>query len=409
MPDDVLGILEQIAETGHAPDEGCSRFGVGYDDAFERIRTTYLVSAFQRGRSAEKFVIGPFGSGKTHFLRQLMEIASAEDCATAEVRLNKDIDFTKTLLVYREVAREIHVPGQSGRGIQGLLELAVQKVGGSLHEQSGVSEKLLAAWIAGIDQADFADKPYARVLKHALEAQLAGETAVFDQGCRWLAGEVSDRTLVKNLPVSVLSKAEHNRFGRLALLSLCQFVKHAQFRGTVIGFDEAEQGFSVGRRQMSIILSTLKSSMDATSDLRHGSALIVYALTPDLLERIEEYPALQQRVADPAPDHGFFDGKTRAPKIDLTKRGDPLGELQEMGRAFVELLYEAHGSDLSVAKEDTLDRIRTVASDVAETDAAASSRRTMAKRCCSILVNLYENGTLDLAGGSELPSDEPEV
>ena len=409
MPDDVLGILEQIAETGHAPDEGCSRFGVGYEAAFERLRKTYLRSAFGRGRSAEKFVIGPFGSGKTHFLRQLMEVAREEGCATAEVRLNRDIDFTKTIQVYREVAREIRAPGQSARGIQGLLELAVRKVGGSLHAQSEVNEKLVAVWIAGLDQAEFADKSYARVLMHALEAQLAGETAVFEQGCRWLAGEVSDRTLVRDLPVSVLSQAEQNRFGRLALLSLCQFVHHAQFTGTVIGFDEAEQGFDVGRRQMTKILSMLKSSMDATADLRHGSALIVYALTPDLVERIEEFPALQQRVADPGPDQGFFDGNTRAPKIDLTKRDDPLTELQAMGRAFVELLYEAHGSDLNVSKEATLDRILGVASDVAETDAAASSRRTMAKRCCSILVNLYDNGTLDLAGDSKHPGDEPEV
>ena len=70
-----LDIFEQIAETGHAPKFGCHLFGVGYDDAIERLRQKYLEERFERGKSAEKFVVGTFGSGKTHFLRHLAEIA----------------------------------------------------------------------------------------------------------------------------------------------------------------------------------------------------------------------------------------------------------------------------------------------------------------------------------------------
>ena len=76
----VVGILERVAENGHAPKAGCHLFGVGYEDAFARLRKTYFVDRFQNGGSAEKFVVGPFGSGKTHFLRELLEIAVSEDC-----------------------------------------------------------------------------------------------------------------------------------------------------------------------------------------------------------------------------------------------------------------------------------------------------------------------------------------
>ena len=58
----VLDIFEQIAESGHAPKYGCRLFSVGYEDALERIRVQYLESRFDRGLSAEKFVVGPFGN-----------------------------------------------------------------------------------------------------------------------------------------------------------------------------------------------------------------------------------------------------------------------------------------------------------------------------------------------------------
>ncbi len=113
MAVDVIAMIERMAEYGTAPHDGCALFGVGYDEAFARLRSKYFEARFARGDSAEKFVVGPFGSGKTHFLRQLMEIARALECVTAEVTLNKDLDFTKSLIVYREVVRAMRagLPG----------------------------------------------------------------------------------------------------------------------------------------------------------------------------------------------------------------------------------------------------------------------------------------------------------
>ena len=94
MEIDVLALLESLAEKGTPPTDGCTLFGVGYDDAFERLKRTYLERRFSNGGSAEKFVVGPFGSGKTHFLRQFLEIARDMDCVTAEVPLTRSFDIT---------------------------------------------------------------------------------------------------------------------------------------------------------------------------------------------------------------------------------------------------------------------------------------------------------------------------
>ena len=59
-------------------------------------------------------MVGPFGSGKTHFLCQLMEIAAAQGFATSEVSLNKDLDYSNRLLVYKEIVRNLACPALPG-------------------------------------------------------------------------------------------------------------------------------------------------------------------------------------------------------------------------------------------------------------------------------------------------------
>jgi hypothetical protein len=409
MKADAFDILERIAETGTAPEEGCSLFGVGYDRAFEQLTDVYLDRAFNRGRSAEKFIIGPFGSGKTHFLRQLMEIARDKDCATSEVTLNRDIDFTQPLLVYREVAREIRAPGQDARGIRALFEACIEHVRSSVAKDADAGEKLARRWVSGLDRADFKDPTYARIASGAFDAFLSGESTRFALHCRWLEGEVSDRALAKELETSVLSKAEHSRFGHHALLSLCQLIRHARFRGTVIGFDEAEQGFSVGKRQFQQILSMLQSSINAAADLRQGSSLIVYAITPDIAEGMEEFAALQQRVADPAPGQGFFDGNPRAPRIDLSLRDDPYKELTALGKRLADLLYDNSDKQLDLTRKQAHKEITDLAHEVADSDAAVSNRRTMAKRTATALLSLYETGQLNFATKTDSTPEEDEV
>src|SRR5690349_9858359 len=120
--------FERLAMHGTAPVDGCSVLGVGYDDAFERLRRRFIIDRFDRGGSLEKFVIGPFGSGKTHFLRQLSEMARAEGCVTAEVALTRDVDVVNALTVYKEVANEIRRPDTMETGIRTLLAACISRV-----------------------------------------------------------------------------------------------------------------------------------------------------------------------------------------------------------------------------------------------------------------------------------------
>jgi len=407
-----MGILERVAENGDAPKKGCHLFSVGYEDAFARLKKTYLIDRFGRGGSAEKFVVGTFGSGKSHFLREFLEIAYNEGCVTSEVPLNKDIDFTHALTVYKEVSQELVTPGSDLMGIDGVLVASLERVR-SLAGDPSLEGQLVDSWVAGIDQRNFKLGSFGRILKRALQSHLNNDAQTFESACRWLGGEVSNRALARDLDTTVVAKNEENLHAHRAMLSLFQFVKHAQFQGTVVGFDESEQGLSTDNRKIGRILSMLQSGINALSDLEDGAALVVYALTPDISEKMATFPALQSRVADPVMDKGFFDGVTLSPMIDLSRRAgqtDVLDVLMEMGDRLVDMLYEDSAGSIQTPIDDTKIQVRIIAREVRDLNIASGNRRIMAKAACALLVRLKNEGVLEIPNiSAEIESLETQV
>jgi hypothetical protein len=193
---DIIEIFQDMAATGQPPLHGCMDLGVGYEDAFQRMEKTYLEGFFQRGKSAEKFIVGPYGSGKTHFMRQMLEIAQKKGCATAEVQLSRNIDIANLHAVYKEVAREIAIPGQIHKGIEGLLKAYYNKIR-LQYDDPEISDEFVKCSIEALDDVNFEHDGFRKVLISSLKGLLSGEKDIFDAGCQWMAGEVATRQFQK--------------------------------------------------------------------------------------------------------------------------------------------------------------------------------------------------------------------
>jgi hypothetical protein len=395
-------ILRRLAESGTAPDSGCLRFGVGYDEAFARLTRVYVQETFAAGDSSEKFVVGPFGSGKTHFMRQLMELARADGCVTSEVVLSKNVDFTRALVVYKELCLGIVTPDDSGATGMRLLLLAIaRKISGQALYRFQ-AEQLLAGWTEGLRDLNFDLPAFGRVLQRAFRAHLGGERDSFDAAVRWLAGDASDALVCKKLEEARVTRSEENLHAQRATASLFQLIRHAGYQGTVVGFDEAEQGLQATPAKTARILSMLQSGLNAVADLKGGSALLVYALTPDLFNRMQELPALQQRVADPGPGRGFFDGNTLAVRIDLAQReaGRDLGPIASK---LVGLLYEEQSQIAGLERTSLEEEAQRIAKQVASDNVGSDSRRVLVKRVASMLLQI--SGRQALGGALQDGSD----
>jgi len=315
---DIVDIFEEMITTGQPPNDNCSLLGVGYDEALKRLEKVYLYRGFERGKSAEKFIIGPYGSGKTHFLRQLLERGRQIDCVTAEVPLSRDVDISKPLLVYKEVAREIRAPGQQGKGLKNFLRNICQKLRAESEiEDPNLADDYLQSRIDAFDDIHFEDEQFRKVAARTLKADLRDEYEIYENGCRWLSGEVNEKLVAKSLGVGRIPVSEQDSYGRRALLCLCQFAKTINYRGTIIGFDEAEQAINVPRKKVQRILSMARAEIDSISRVKNAAVMIVYAFTPDVVQGMQAYPALQQRLAEPDPENRFFDGNSYSPRIEL--------------------------------------------------------------------------------------------
>jgi hypothetical protein len=390
MSFDIETVFEQLSSYGTAPKEGCSLFGVGYESHFERLRSHYLQGRFSRGGSAQKYVIGPFGSGKTHFLRQLMEIGREEDCVTIEVALNKNLDFDKLNVVYKEMARTIQAPGIDAQGIKPLVREALRRIESRATAHGLDSEVIVRKWAAGIDEANLALGAFARVARKAAEAVIDDRPDVLDAATAWLSGEFADTAVSRRVEEVPAKSEELNSRTHAAKQALFQFVRYCGFRGTVVGFDEAEQGLAVDKKRMSKIFSHLLSELNSIVDLKNGSVMIVYAITPDLVAKITtDMPMLQQRLADPGPNQGFFDGNHLAPKIDLTLQTNHDEDLGRIGGKLTHLFFDRYPGAAVPRRDEALRAVPAVVEEVLAREASSSARRELVKAVCFGLLSSY--------------------
>lgn len=359
MKFDIHDAFQRMASTGQAPSQGCSILGVGYDDAFARLRQAYLVDAFARESASQKFVVGPFGSGKTHFLRRLQELAHEEDCVTAEVPLTKQVDFTKHLVRYQEVARYVQPPGSNRRGMRALLDACLKRVRAGMPAEH--ADTLVRGWAQAAAAEEFELQAFSRVASRTALAILDGDEDLARDGCEWLQGTVTDVALARRLGVPKVVAARADLHGQQALLSLFQLVRFAGFRGTVVCFDEAEQGLSVDRRRSDRVMQILQADSNAFDQLRGGSALLVYAVTPDVIQNMMNFAALQQRISDPGPGYGFFDGFTIAPVINLAAHRDAERDLVAIGRRLAEVYWSRIASSTGGPPSAALQTIESIA------------------------------------------------
>jgi hypothetical protein len=407
-------MFRRLASTGTAPEEGCELFGVGYDDAFRRLLKEYVEDALPAGESAEKFVIGPYGSGKTHFLRHFMTLASARGCVTSEIQLNKKIDYTQTLVVYREVASALRAPGCNTSGIKALLEAALHRVNAQFLQQcpdDAARLELLEGWICALDGRSYKFDRFGKIAQKALRACIQNDKHLFESLARWIQGEVDNRDLIKDLPrelyVTPVQKSRQELFASDLMLSLCQFIRYAGFKGTIIGMDEAEQGFDVDRQKQQKIMSMLQANINAVADLQEGSVLIIYAFIPDLEARFASFAALQQRIDVPADQDFFVNGNTLAAKIDLTRRDDAASELRAIGSSLTDLFFRHYGGEVTGSRTEAMRHIEDLAKHVLEQSFDSGNRRTMVKATCAYLWKLRKADEQEAA--QERPPEQGEV
>ena len=344
-------MLAHLAEVGTPPDDGADviRVSAGLQQTLERVarETLPFVAA---GGSDLQFVFGPYGRGKTHFLKALAQWAQQHGFVTAYIDCyDTRSPFRELTEAYRAIAERMVPPGGSVTrplfGASGIARVIEASFVG--RDDAGWSEPVERVRTDRALVADFRNL----VLAYCTEAVLGGgDEELCERLEALLAATSTYRVTLGELyrtypdlprPIGKLGKRNASIWLR-ALLSLPRVLGYAGF---MVLFDETETALSRGSlRQRQRHLAHVRTFVDHMATGAFRGCAVYYAVTEEFIVDARVYlQALSQRI-ERVPLHGA-PNNPRAVWVDLDELTVPAPRepafFEELAVRIVEVGQEA--------------------------------------------------------------------
>ncbi|MDQ4074698.1 MAG: ATP-binding protein [Chloroflexota bacterium] len=312
-------VIEVLGSSGTPPSKGVQYFNVGNQSLLHALDEYYFSSYLQDGGGAYKMVVGDYGSGKSHFLYCLRDVAWTRGFAVVKVDLSPvETPYNDQRLVYAAVAQNIiwHEPAEEvsdERGLPRFLEGTLERIVGEVS-----LDTLTHPYYRGLVdtiEASFIDSPaYKAAILGYFEALIRDQEERLESLTRWLMGEPTTPDDTKILrEVGVVGKITRPNAFRM-LRSLAQTVRALSYTGLLLLFDEVDRMASIGGRAEKLATDNLREVIDRCRDELPG-AMFVYAVPPQFInDVVPRYPALQQRIRTPGR---FSHANHFSPQISL--------------------------------------------------------------------------------------------
>jgi hypothetical protein len=298
-------IVEILGSFGTPPVRGVQYFNVGNQSLLDALDEFYLSSYLQDGGAAYKMVVGDYGSGKSHFLYCLRDIAWARNFVVAKVDLSPvETPYNDQKKVYEAVAQHIiwHESEESfsdETGLTRFLEGTLTRIVGGQLSLETLANPLYRGLVDTLEATPIDSPAYQTAVIGYFDALIRDNEERLESLTRWLMGETTSPDDTKILrEIGVTGKINKPNAFRM-LRSLCQIIRTLSYSGLVLLFDEVDRMASVGGKAERMATDTLREVIDRTREDLPG-AMFVYAVPPQFInDTVPKYPALQQRVRAP--------------------------------------------------------------------------------------------------------------
>lgn len=313
-------IIEILGSSGTPPTKGVSYFNVGNASLLNALDEFYLSSYLQDGGATFKMVIGDYGSGKSHFLYCLRDVAWNRGFVVAKVDLSPvETPYNDQRLVYAAVAHNIlwHEANEEvsdERGLPIFLANTLRRIVGDELSLETLTHPNYRGLLDTLDSTPIDNLSFKNAVRAYFDALIRDQEERLDSLGRWLVGEATTPVDTKILrDAGVTGKiVRTNAFGMLR--SLAQTIRALSYNGLVLLFDEVDRMSSIGGKAEKLATDTLREVIDRCRDELPG-AMFVYAVPPQFINDIvPRYPALQQRLRAPGR---FSQTNHFSPQINL--------------------------------------------------------------------------------------------
>lgn len=260
----------------------------------------YLDNAREADLSAARFVVGEYGSGKTHFLHMTSHMALERRFVVCEVTLSRDVRLDRFDTIWRAMMSTLATPESESEpeGIGAILNRWC--------EQATQQPEQLPQELARLDGISKLDPDFRKAMRGYLQAYV--QDGDRDSYLQWLKGDAIRPSGVKMR----IDRAS----ARAMLRSLIYFFKYLGYSGMVLFLDELELILTQSYRVRDASYDVLRQFIDDADKLRRF--LLLCSVTPNLWTDSQHgfpsYPALWERVGGMS---GSTKGDYRAIAIDL--------------------------------------------------------------------------------------------
>jgi len=368
--DELLALLEQLAEHGTPPADTAPYFDIGSREFVDFFTEEILDGLIAPGGATCRFFEGAYGSGKTHLLQMLENAGRKRHLAVVRVDLSEALALHDWRLITQYILQNVTVEfgGEVTRGLPNVLE----RVG-----------KFIP-----VNQHDFelAQLPHPGFKTAMLQGCFAGsqdEEALV----RFLNGERVTVSALQRSGIFGVKNPLSARNAEQVLNTLLAGLHRLGLPGTMLLFDENEKTFDSHvrysyRRQLAVNL--IRRFIDACFTGGLVGTVAVFAMLPGFLEACAlEYPALGQRLQ--ITRGGLYPPAWRWPVLPLEAVGsvtDPDEFLSEAVEVFIGLCSE------HIPTVDGMDaRLRHEGKSVLEADAGTGYRRPLIKALADAALN----------------------
>lgn len=325
---DALKIIEAL-KNGTPPPPPLARYlHVGRARWLDGM-TWYLDAAREDELSAVRFIVGDYGSGKTHFLRVTAHLAYERSFVVAEVTLDKDVRLDRFDSVWRKMLESLTAGWSSDdrAGIEPILMRWCADV------QTG---ERLAEELAALDGLTALDPDFRQAMRGYLHEWMTSGTGTAGHipYLQWLKGD-SIR------PPGVRVRIDRAS-SRAMLRSLVVFLRHLGYSGLVLFLDELELILSQRQSARDVSYEVLRQFIDNTEGV--PNLVVLCSLTDSMLgdhqRGIPSYPALHQRIGSMLTEFSSHD--YRSVTINLNRLPLEFQELFELANRIRKVHEIAH-------------------------------------------------------------------
>ncbi|NOT59970.1 MAG: DUF2791 family P-loop domain-containing protein [Acidobacteria bacterium] len=349
-------IVRKLGESGIPPTRGLEAYTVGMDSVLGTIENEYLKGYLRDGGSSFKLVVGEYGSGKSHFLFRLRDLAWQNGYVVSRTELSpKECPYDNQLKVYQAVVNNLiyHDPDPQiadTQGIEAFLENhffhTMRMLGVEQMLTSVGLDKRVELWLDTILRFKVESPSYRHAVYFYLKAVAEEKEADKRILGAWLRGET---VALKDVRAFSISERMDRTVAFKMLRSLSQLVNELGYVGLVLLFDEGDRMVSIGSsRTEKAACDNLREVIDRCAGESLPATMFAYAVPPYFVTNIApQYEALSQRVSSKVK---FSRKNPFSVQISLDQLDYPGEELlRKIGERLLDVYQVAYGSKFTPA------------------------------------------------------------